>query len=657
MKALRWLAPSAVGALVGAVLGGLVESLVLGLGPLAALASAGFAAILNLPLAFVGAVAVRGLWAAWRPDRLGLVEDDGTAPRLAAWLVFLVVAAFALIGVSVAGVEWLARRTSFKPNVVALGVPLFTLAAVATFVAISRPVVDLLARVLPRVSPRVVLGAAFGLAAVAALAAWLLWLSPRLGPFDLTIAIDPLVAGAAAGLAHPLWRRLPSRRALALAAAATAATLGLAAAALWVRLERPSLLLAIWTERSVAGLAIDTAFDVDDLRDGLALDRARPVPRPGATHRDVVFVTIDTIRYDRTPLGGGTAAMPAFAALAQRGAVFDRAYAPSNATRRSMTSIILGLSPPRVHGREQGWALRLDPRHVPLAERIHLAGYDTAGFFCCEVTWSPSKKTGWSRGIDELSFGKDREIARDAAAWIADRYAHPNDRPAFVWVHLFEPHRWAASSKDAAVLAQPREQRAARYDKALVDVDRHLGTILAAIEAVPADRRPILVVTSDHGDGLGDHDALHHGYTLYDSETRVPLVILGPGIPAARIAETVSGTDLVPTILDLAGFEPPGLPTVDGHSFADLATGARAPDPDGGVAYLAMLKDRTTPRPARAIVRGPYKLLDAAHGLELYDTRADPTESHDLASERPALVDELRALLEERAALDRTSPF
>jgi arylsulfatase A-like enzyme len=165
------------------------------------------------------------------------------------------------------------------------------------------------------------------------------------------------------------------------------------------------------------------------------------------------------------------------------------------------------------------------------------------------------------------------------------------------------------------------------------------------------------VITSDHGEGLGDHGSPYHSSDLYDTQVHVPLVFAGPGVAARRILEVVSLTDLAPTMLELAGFVPPALPDMDGRSIADLVIGARAPDPEGGYAFAAMIQDRSTSQSARAIVRGRWKLIDGPRGIELYDRRADPGELENLAESEPEVRARLQRLLEERAALDATPPF
>jgi arylsulfatase A-like enzyme len=679
----RWIAPSVIAAALGVAVAGAVENADQGYGAVGAIAAAGFAAMLALPACLAGALAVRGLWAAWRPARLApaLVEDGGGAPRLAAWVVFLTLGTLVLSWSVFNGVRLLSKWTTFKVNVVSLGAPIFAITAALALAALSRPLVDALsaglraldARLRRRLgrsllTPRAILGATLTAAAALVVGAWFLTIKPRIGPLDVDIALYPALAITVTAAVHPVWRRLrPRVAALALAAPAAAAALAMIGGVVHVRLDRPSLMLEIWSAPTVAGLSVETVFDVDVLRSAATLEAYRPRPRPGAPRRDIVLVTIDTMRYDRTPLAKGPASMPTLKQLAERAAVFERAFAPSNVTRRSMPAMMLGASPPRIRGRVVGWALRLDPRHVPLAERFAAAGYATAGFFCCGSFWDPDKKTGYSRGLASITIDQDGEVlATEARKYLEARYAAAPDAkaaqaadvaPTFTWLHFIEPHNWM-KRKDAPDAADKgKDSRQRRYDRALGEVDGYLAELVAAIDAIPEDRRPILVVTSDHGEGLGDHGALYHSSDLYDSQLRVPLVVAVPGVPARRIPETVSLTDLAPTLLDLAGFEPPTLPDMDGRSLADLVTGARAPDPDGGLAYAVMLKDRSSSQEAYAVVRGRHKLIDGPKGIELYDLVADPKEAKNLADEQPELRAELEAVLAERRALDARPPF
>jgi arylsulfatase A-like enzyme len=118
----------------------------------------------------------------------------------------------------------------------------------------------------------------------------------------------------------------------------------------------------------------------------------------------------------------------------------------------------------------------------------------------------------------------------------------------------------------------------------------------------------------------------------------------------------VSLTDLTPTVLELAGFEPPRGPGMDGISVADLATGKRLADPERGVAFAAMIKDRSNPGGVSAVVRGPWKLIEG-NAFELYNVHTDPTEKSNVVTTRAMLYDELRVLLKRFTDAGSNSPF
>jgi len=668
--ALRWLAPSAVAACVGALVAGVVEGArtdeLVG-----ALAAAGFLALLAVPALLAASVIARGVAAAWRPGELArsLVDDDGAAPRLAAWLAVLELGAFGLAAAMFHSVWLLSLYTAFKPLAMSFLEPGVAVAAALAIVALSRPCARLLAWLLRRLDARwrrggrrtllrpPIVVATAGAAALAALyAAWRMTVRYRLGPIDTSLLHVPAAGLAAAALTHAAWPRL--RRAGALApivgvasAIATAAVLAIAAL---VAAARPASTLEIWGDRPLAGLAIETVFDLDAIRARIALAEFRPRARPGAAHPDVVLITIDTVRADHTPPYGGQAEMPALRDLAARGTTFDWAFAPGNVTRRSIPSIAIGLSPTRVRGRVVGWALRLDPRHVLLAERLRAGGYDTAGFMCCEGFWGKTFNTGLERGLAHLEIDhRGDALAGKARAWLDAREQRTGNPPLFLWMHLIEPHNWTQPT------GEPRNDADRRkfYDRALAASDQMVLDLLAAFGRRPPERAPIIIVTADHGEALGEHGQPFHSTDLYNSQIRVPLVMAGPGIRPQRVAETVGLTDLVPTILELAGFVPPSGPALDGRSLADLATGARGGDPDGGVAFAAMIKDRSNPGGVTAVVKGRWKLIDTSDNQELYDVRADPDEHNNVLGQQPRLLDELRKLLAERTAAAATSPF
>ncbi len=656
--ALRWLAPSAAAASGGALLAGAVEGTGM-TSSLATLAAGGFVALVALPVLFALGAIGRGLWRGWQPRALGLVDERGSAPRLAGWLAFVWLATLALAWVMFQGTWLLAGVTAFRPGGIAFAEPVIAVSAALGLVALSRPTARGLGWLYARLDRRVrvtPLRVLASLAVKTVIISYLVWhffAAKRLGTLDLGVLDVPLAGILGAAIVQAAWRRLGRARAI-VGGVLGAAALALIGSAVFAWQARPALTLSIWGARPLAGLAIDKLFDLDAIRARVSLAAFQPTAKPGSAHPDIILITIDTVRADHTPPYGGSAEMPLLRELAARGAVFEWAFAPSNVTRRSIPSMITGLAPNRVHGRVVGWALRLDPRHVVVAERMLAGGYETAGFVCCNGFWGRDFHTGWQRGLQHLEIEPNgMTLAKQARRWLDAREKRPDKKPLFVWMHLLEPHNWLASTGTPT----NDDERRRFYDRALTGADSIMVELLGAFASRPPEQAPIVIVTADHGEGLGEHGQPFHSTDLYNSQIRVPFVVAGPGIKPGRISETVSMTDLTPTLLELAGFVPPTGATMDGHSVADLATGRRLSTEDGGVAFATMIKDRSNPGGITAIVRGRWKLIESSAGVELYDMHTDPDEKSNVATTKPRLFGDLHRLLDEHLRRAMHSPF
>ncbi len=258
------------------------------------------------------------------------------------------------------------------------------------------------------------------------------------------------------------------------------------------------------------------------------------------------------------------------------------------------------------------------------------------------------------QGLSEIvAFQQERArgaaFAERARAWIETREKRPGRKPLFLWMHILEPHNWSGGGSEPADL----EMRRRMYDRSLTAADKMVADLLAAFSARAPEEAPVVVITADHGEALGDHNEPNHSTDLYNSQIRVPFVVVGPGIRTGHLVETVSLTDLSPTLVELAGFTPP---VTDGRSLAPLLQSKRNADDRLGVAYAAMIRDRSNPGGVTAIVSGAWKLISENGTLELYNIKADPNELENLAAKEPAKVEELRVLLDERENLAR-SPF
>jgi arylsulfatase A-like enzyme len=210
-----------------------------------------------------------------------------------------------------------------------------------------------------------------------------------------------------------------------------------------------------------------------------------------------------------------------------------------------------------------------------------------------------------------------------------------------VWAHLPEPHQ--------PYLAGPRpvdygKEDIDLYDSSIRFVDGELERIAAFALGPARSDETVLIIHGDHGQAFMEHGTRTHGRSVYQEETRVPLLLFGPGIGSRRVDSPVSLIDVAPTILDLAGLPPNG--ALCGDSLLPAIRGAGA-KPDRDV-FIGVLPDSKQGASILALVRGAYKIVvfPKTGRQQLYDIAADPLERRDLAAEEPAKLEEMKEALE-----------
>ncbi len=327
-----------------------------------------------------------------------------------------------------------------------------------------------------------------------------------------------------------------------------------------------------------------------------------------STRPDVLLVTIDTLRPDfLEPYGFEQPSSPVIAGLAEEGVVFDNAIAAGSLTAPAHGSIMTG----RFARQHSIGALNGETRlegAPTLAEQFAGAGYDTAAFISNVVL---RRRLGLDRGFgvydDDLPeqelnrplyFERTAdETAARALEWLASR----GDEPVFLWLHLQDPHgpytppeetrgrfedvplrvkqRLQVLDKNSGRAGIPAYQAlpgvdrpgeyAARYAEEVLFADRWLGEVLEAVRARRPGVPPIVVLTADHGESMGEQGwFFQHGQASTPDLARVPLLAVVPGVEPRRDASFVSHADLAPTILELAGLS--ALEGATGDSLADL---------------------------------------------------------------------------------------
>jgi arylsulfatase A-like enzyme/tetratricopeptide (TPR) repeat protein len=346
-----------------------------------------------------------------------------------------------------------------------------------------------------------------------------------------------------------------------------------------------------------------------------------PPPVPGSLN--VVLVTLDTLRADRLgAYGFRGAATPRLDALAAEGVLFEQATAVAPLTLPSHASLMTGLLPPH-HGVRDNGAFFLAAERTTLAERMQAAGYATGAFVGAFVLDSRfGLDQGFDRYDDALEPGQfqrrgDRVVA-SAVEWIQGVAG----RRFFAWVHLFDPHApYAAPEPFASRHADAPYLGEVEYTDALV------GRLLDALQAQALLERTLVVVTADHGESLGEHGEAGHGFFIYDATTRVPLLVRTPSGRRGRSRTQVSGADVFPTILELAGLPPQ--PGSDGRS---LVRALQDPATElGESAYSETFFPRLHFgwQELRSLRDGHHKFIEAPRP-ELYDVASDPGETRNV---------------------------
>jgi arylsulfatase A-like enzyme/Tfp pilus assembly protein PilF len=362
--------------------------------------------------------------------------------------------------------------------------------------------------------------------------------------------------------------------------------------------------------------------------------------------RNVLLVSIDTLRADVLSSYGGRAQTPHIDALAGHGARFTFAHSHAVVTLPSHTTLLTGLYPFR-HGVRDNNGYRVKRGQATTATRLKSLGFATGGFV---GAFPLDARFGLNTGFDVYD---DRigEMGTTVDFALPDRRADAVVTPAMAWidaqrnkwfafVHVFDPHAPYQAPQEFAT-RYPSDPYAAE----VAWTDHALGPLLDSLARQP---RPTLVIlTADHGESLGEHGELTHGIFAYESTLRVPLIVAEID-PARRsppagetIATAVRHIDVLPTILDAVGA--PVDSTLPGSSLAPIiANGGGDDRPMYFEAMTANLSRGWAPLRGVLIDRDKYIDLPVE---ELYGLREDAKEQSNRAFQRRDRVEVLLNLL------------
>jgi len=439
----------------------------------------------------------------------------------------------------------------------------------------------------------------------------------------------------------------------------------------------------------------------------------RAAGQPAAAGQpNVVLISIDTLRADRLSCyGNPRRTSPSLDALAAEGVRFEHAFATSSWTLPAHASMLTGLYP-ATHQADRSWAQSgnhlidpLDPAVPTLAGILSGRGWRTGGFVSNPMV---SSVFGIHRGFDEYHDGIDRLGRflnfRDSLYWRAmlraglwqprdfdgevkvDEFlpevlswvdAHAGER-FFLFAHFMEPHyiyeppgpyRLRADgsavpiSRDIEPLISGRymlpesglADMRLLYDGEIAWLDSRLKSLLDRLDRDDLRGRTLVIVTSDHGESIGERGLFTHGSALTDEQIRVPLILRLPGVlPSGTVVTQglVSQVDLLPSILDLLGLTPPE--GIQGRSMRPLWSGG---DPAAFDSVYAELRadigwkkiNPTLGHRLEMLRTADSKLVLVDGALpRLFLLDGDPGETHDRAGSDSARTGDLLRALEER---------
>jgi arylsulfatase A-like enzyme len=391
---------------------------------------------------------------------------------------------------------------------------------------------------------------------------------------------------------------------------------------------------------------------------------------------NVLLVTIDTLRADHLgAYGYRRATSPRIDAFAKGAVVFDDAYTFWPKTRGSFVAMLTGRRDSLSgYGKSHPMLLDFNPT---LAEVLRAAGYQTAAVV---DNGNVAARHGYAKGFDtyretwqekELPTEMDRTRAISAAGAAFFKRSSAS-RPFFLWLHYVNPHapytppapydtafldEQARSGPRLAVVpgfhggiprqwAVPGQDRlgyyVAQYDGEIAAVDEEVGRMLEALRASGAWDRTLVVLTSDHGESLGEHGYyFDHGEDLFDPSLRIPLIVSYSGALPGRNKAPASTLDIVPTILDALKVSYP--PELSGRSLLGAVRGQAGGE--GG--RLFARNDRNL----NAAWDGNMKIVatpqeNGGWRFALYDRLRDPGEGKDVSGSSPADVRGWRRELE-----------
>jgi arylsulfatase A-like enzyme/Tfp pilus assembly protein PilF len=359
---------------------------------------------------------------------------------------------------------------------------------------------------------------------------------------------------------------------------------------------------------------------------------------------NVFLITIDTLRADHLGCYGyEKIKTPNLDHLAQEGAKFENAIVQVPLTLPSHASILTGTYP-FYHGIKDNAGYFLHDNMTTIAEVFQHYGYKTGaavGAFVLDSKWGLDQ--GFEIYDDQLDPQDETKINLDIAErrgdcvlkaalkWLEQ---HKNEK-LFFWLHLYDPHTPYTPPQpfDSLYAEQP-------YDGEIAFTDQLIGSFKSWLSDNHFLEKSLFVLIGDHGEGLGEHQESTHGYFVYDSTLRVPLIIRFPGkkFAGTEVTQIVRSIDIMPTILQWVNMPIPK--EVQGVSLLPFIIKDKKTPALSSYSESYYAREHFGWSELQCIQTDRYKYIKAPES-ELYDLKQDPQELNNLYDDKREIAQKL----------------
>lgn len=369
---------------------------------------------------------------------------------------------------------------------------------------------------------------------------------------------------------------------------------------------------------------------------------------------NIVLLVIDTLRADYLPVyGSKNTEAPFITKLANEGVVFENSFSTSSWTAPGTASILTGLYPlqhgvlmgrrstKKLVGRDSEMKLNKLPQSVEtIGEVMKRAGYATFG---AADNGNIREDGGFAQGFDHFVTFQNKggeNLNKQIKSWASKIKKSKN---YFLYMQYMDPHHpyvehkpWFKGENERGI---KRASSAYRSEISFTDTK-----IEELYKEFGWDENTILIVTADHGEEFGEHGSAGHGKTLYSEVVRTPLIIHYPGskVKPARVAEYVSGVDIVPTIASFVGVDVAD--SVQGISLKPLLEKTRAEENRDVYNHLWKKQKAGWILEIKSLAEGDHRLIESSRkGKQyLYNLRTDIHEKRNIAGKNPNIVTSLK---------------